>query len=95
MAIASNARVCGCRGSSEAMSRACSRRVTVELADGVLRIGLADSRGDVRGYIKLERTQPRVMIFDVESWHRIDDIAASREAAAHVEPVAVAQRVSL
>ena len=73
----------------------CSGRVTVELADGVLRIGLADSRGDVRGYIKLERTQPRVMIFDVESWHRIDDIAASREAAAHVEPVAVAQRVSL
>jgi hypothetical protein len=70
---------------------ACAGRVDVELADGTLRIAFADG---VRGYLKLERTQPRLVIFDVETWCRIEDLVATRAVAPPaVEPVA--QRASL
>ena len=66
------------------------------LVDGILQIAFAGPHGDVRGYIKLERTEPRLLIFDVQPWQRIEDIAAAREASAtRVEQVAVAQRVPL
>ncbi len=72
---------------------ACGGRVRVELTDGVLQITFADG---LRGYLKLERTAPRVIIFDVETWCRIEDLAATRATAtAPVDAVSVPQRVSL
>jgi LmbE family N-acetylglucosaminyl deacetylase len=72
---------------------ACAGRVHVDLADGALRIAIADG---VRGYLKLERTEPRLVIFDAQTWCRIEDLAAApAPAAAPVEPVSVAQRASL
>jgi LmbE family N-acetylglucosaminyl deacetylase len=72
---------------------ACGGRVRVELADGVLEIAFEEG---ARGYLKLERTAPRLMIFDVETWCRIEDLAATPAVAeAPVEPVSVAQRASL
>ena len=50
---------------------------------------------ELSGYVKLERSAPRVMIFDVDTWHRFDDLPARREAAERIESVAVAQRASL
>ncbi len=74
----------------------CSGRATIELIDGTLRVTFdAHSQNGVSGYIKLERTPPRVLIFDRETWHRVEDLTATHESAArHVEPVAVAQRAS-
>jgi hypothetical protein len=72
----------------------CAGRVDVDLDRGALKIAIAaDSEGHVRGYVKLERTMPRVVIFDVETWRRFGDFSASE--APSVEPVPVAQRASL
>jgi hypothetical protein len=72
----------------------CAGRVDVELDRGTLQIAIAgDAEGHVRGYVKLDRTMPRVVIFDVETWKRFGDFSASH--APSVEPVAVAQRASL
>jgi LmbE family N-acetylglucosaminyl deacetylase len=72
---------------------ACCGRVRVDLSDGVLEIAFVEG---ARGYLKLERTAPRLMIFDVETWCRIEDLAAKPAvAAAPVEAVSVAQRASL
>jgi hypothetical protein len=79
-------------------SALCGGRVSIELSEGTLQITVAASHqpGDVSGYVKLERTQPRVLIFDVETWRRFEDFAPSyKSAAMRVEPVAVAQRASL
>jgi LmbE family N-acetylglucosaminyl deacetylase len=76
----------------------CSGRVSIDLAEGILRITVATGHqaGDISGYVKLERTAPRLLIFDVETWRRFEDFAPSRESTAmRVEPVAVAQRASL
>jgi LmbE family N-acetylglucosaminyl deacetylase len=75
----------------------CAGRVDVELDGGMLQIAIAgDAEGHVRGYVKLDRTSPRVMIFDVETWKRFGDFSALRaSSASHPEPVAVAQRASL
>jgi len=80
-------------GSTSLVTDACGGRVRVDLADGVLRIAFTEG---ARGYLKLERTAPRLMIFDVETWCRIEDLAATPAVAATpVEPVSVAQRASL
>lgn len=74
----------------------CSDRATIELVDGTLRVTF-DTRfqNGVSGYIKLERTAPRVLIFDRETWHRVEDLVATHESAARpVEPVAVVPRAS-
>lgn len=72
----------------------CAGRVDVGLDRGTLQIAIAgDAEGHVRGYVKLDRTMPRVVIFDVQTWKRFGDFSASH--APSVEPVAVAQRASL
>lgn len=74
----------------------CAGRASIELVDGTLRITF-DMRlqNGVSGYIKLERTAPRVLIFDRDTWHRVEDLAATHEPAARkAEPVAVVQRAS-
>jgi hypothetical protein len=43
--------------------------------------------------VKLDRTMPRVLIFDVETWQRFGDLSASQ--APSVEPVPIAHRASL
>ncbi len=75
----------------------CAGRVDVELDRGMLQIAIAgDAEGHVRGYVKLDRTSPRVMIFDVETWKRFGDFSALHApSASRVEPVAVVQRASL
>lgn len=76
----------------------CSGRATIELNDGTLQVTFTgDNRQvDPSGYVKLERTAPRLMIFDVETWHRLEDLAAASESSrTHVEQVAVAHRASL
>lgn len=72
----------------------CAGRVDVELDRGTLQIAIAgDAEGHVRGYVKLDRAMPRVLIFDVETWKRFGDFSALH--APSVEPIAVAQRASL
>lgn len=72
----------------------CAGRVGVALDRGTLQIAIAgDAEGQVRGYVKLDRTMPRVVIFDVETWKRFGDFSPSH--APSVETVAVAQRASL
>jgi len=81
-------------GVSQTLARdACAGRVRVDLADGALQIAFAEG---ARGYLKVERTEPRLVIFDVETWCRIEDLAATPAVmTAPVEPVSVAQRASL
>jgi LmbE family N-acetylglucosaminyl deacetylase len=74
----------------------CAGRVDVEIDRGVLRIAIAgDAAGHVSGYVKLDRTAPRVLIFDVETWKRFGDFSALQAASTAREPVAAAQRASL
>jgi LmbE family N-acetylglucosaminyl deacetylase len=75
----------------------CGGRATIALEDGALQISVAaGADGNASGYVKLERSAPRLFIFDVETWRRFEDFAAWHESAApRVEPVAVAQRASL
>ena len=69
----------------------CSGRATAELVGDTLQIAFA---GSARGYVKLERCMPRLVIFDVEPWRRIEDFPALHEAPPRVEP-AVVQRATL
>jgi LmbE family N-acetylglucosaminyl deacetylase len=72
----------------------CAGRVDVELDRGTLQISIAgDAERHVRGYVKLDRTMPRVVIFDVETWRRVGDFSALQAPTG--EPIAVAQRASL
>lgn len=76
----------------------CSGRATIELNDGTLQVSFTggNRQDDPSGYIKLERTAPRLMIFDVETWHRLEDLAAAGESSREqVEQVAVAHRALL
>lgn len=68
-------------------------RVGVELEPGAVMIRI---HGRISGYVKLERCPPRLLIFDVETWKRFEDVAALHEPAApRVGPVPVAQRAPL
>jgi hypothetical protein len=72
----------------------CAGRVDVDLDHGTLKIAIAgDAEGHVRGYVKLDRTMPRVLIFDVETWQRFGDLSPSQ--APSVKPVPIAHRASL
>ncbi|HKP67114.1 MAG TPA: hypothetical protein VJX31_10855, partial [Casimicrobiaceae bacterium] len=72
----------------------CAGRVDVDLDHGTLQIAIAaDAAGQVHGYVKLDRTMPRVVIFDVATWQRFGDFSASE--APSVEPVPIAHRASL
>jgi LmbE family N-acetylglucosaminyl deacetylase len=52
----------------------CSGRVVVELVRGVLQVTFAATTDSVAsGYVKLERTWPRVVIFDADTWRRLED----------------------
>jgi hypothetical protein len=70
----------------------CAGRVDIELDRGTLQIAIA-AEGHVRGYVKLDRTMPRVVIFDDETWTRFGDFSALQAPGG--EPIAVAQRASL
>ena len=74
----------------------CSGRATIELVNSSLRITLDSGlQNGVSGYIKLERTAPRLLIFDRDTWHKVEEFAATHEpAATDVEPVAAVQRAS-
>jgi hypothetical protein len=74
----------------------CSGRATIELVDGMLQITFEKGVHDgVSGYLKIERTAPRLLIFDRDTWHRVEDFASAHESAAsHAEPVAAVQRAS-
>jgi len=74
----------------------CSGRATIEMVEGSLRITFdAQMQSGVSGFIKLERTAPRLLIFDRETWHRVEDLAAMQEVATRqAEPVAAVQRAS-
>jgi LmbE family N-acetylglucosaminyl deacetylase len=70
----------------------CAGRVTVELIKGILQITFA---GGASGYIKLERSWPRVVIFDATTWHRLEDFPMLRGAAAEqAKALRVPQRAS-
>ena len=76
----------------------CSGRVSVELdGDGVKLIFAAGGIAHgASGYVKLERSAPRLLIFDTETWHRFEDFPMPDESVTtRVEPVVVAQRASL
>ena len=75
----------------------CQGRATISLEHGALEIAVAaGADGSASGYVKLERSAPRVFIFDVETWRRFEDFAPRGESVApRVEPVAIAQRASL
>jgi LmbE family N-acetylglucosaminyl deacetylase len=73
-------------------------RIAIELAGGSLHLKLDESApGNPCGYVKLERSEPRLVIFDNDTWHRFEAFADAHEtpATSCVEPVAVAQRASL
>ena len=78
-----------------ALGRAlCAGRIDVDLDRGTLKIAISgDAEGHVHGYVKLERTMPRVLIFDADTWQRFGDFSASQAPA--VERVPVAHRASL
>lgn len=73
-------------------------RITIELSGGSLHLKLDESApGNLCGYIKLERSEPRLVIFDNDTWHRFEAFADAHEtrASSRVEPVAVTERASL
>jgi len=73
----------------------CSGSVTVELIDGTLQITFAAVTDvAIGGYIKLERTWPRVIIFDAETWRRIDDLPLSESSDVGRTGITVPQRAS-
>ena len=76
----------------------CSGRVNIELQGDTVQLAFASgamSQG-ASGYVKLERSAPRLLIFDADTWHRFEEFPVSGEpATAHVEAVPVAQRASL
>ncbi len=90
-------RMIGAAGRKLLGTALCDGRATIALEDGALQISVAaGADGHASGYVKLERSAPRVFIFDVETWRRFEDFAAWHGSAApRVEPVAVAQRASL
>ncbi|HJT99471.1 MAG TPA: PIG-L family deacetylase [Rhodanobacteraceae bacterium] len=70
-----------------------SGSVTVELVEGTLQITFAAvTDAAIGGYIKLERTWPRLIIFDAEVWRRIEDLPMSGSAGLRATPLP--QRVS-
>jgi len=77
-------------------SRLFAGRGTAELVGDTVQLSFdgALSSG-INGYVKLERSAPRVMIFDVDTWQRFEDLPNRHAAAARIEPVAIAQRASL
>jgi hypothetical protein len=74
---------------------ACAGRVTIGVSDRALWIALADPlRADMQGFVKIERAAPRLVIFDVDTWQRFEDIVPLPESVP--EPIiAVTQRATL
>jgi hypothetical protein len=72
--------------------RLCSGRVRVELVNGMVQITIASgATGTTSGYVKLDRSPPRLLIFDDDTWRRFEDFSTSRESVAtRIEPVAAA-----
>lgn len=71
----------------------CSGSVAVELVDGALQITLAAvTDAAIGGYIKLERSWPRLIIFDAEVWRRIEDLPVTGSAG--LPAIALPQRAS-
>jgi len=75
----------------------CSGRVHVELASGVLQITFAATTDSTAtAYVKLERTWPRLIIFDAETWQRLEDFPTLPGTdAQHASAVRVPQRASI
>jgi hypothetical protein len=75
----------------------CSGRVHVELASGVLQITFAATTDSTAtAYVKLERTWPRLFIFDAETWQRLEDFPTLPGTdPQHASAVRVPQRVSV
>jgi len=74
----------------------CSGRVTIELIEGALQITFAGGAdGGASGYVKLERTWPRFIIFDASTWQRLEDFPTLQSVdAAHAKALRVPQRAS-
>ena len=62
---------------------------SVVLDDATLRIAFAAGVHHVEGYAKLERTWPRLMIFDTEPWRRVEELATGDASTAEPAPVAM------
>jgi LmbE family N-acetylglucosaminyl deacetylase len=77
--------------------RLCSGRVHVELVSGVLQITFAATTDNTAtAYVKLERTWPRLMIFDAETWQRLEDFPTLPGTnPQHADAVRVPQRASI
>jgi LmbE family N-acetylglucosaminyl deacetylase len=75
----------------------CSGRVHVELMSGVLQITFAATTdATATAYVKLERTWPRLIIFDAETWQRLEDFPTLPGTdAQHASAVRVPQRASI
>ena len=87
-------RLAGSTARARLGSALCAGRVDLDLDRGTLKIAIAaDAAGHVRGYVKLDRTMPRVIIFDVETWQRFGDFSAAQAPA--VERVPLTHRASL
>ena len=74
----------------------CAGRVTIELIEGALQITFAGGEdGGASGYVKLERSWPRVVIFDTSTWQRLEDFPMLQSAdAAQAKALRVPQRAS-
>ncbi|HVT32684.1 MAG TPA: PIG-L family deacetylase [Rhodanobacteraceae bacterium] len=74
---------------------ACSGRIAIGVSDGALWIApVHPLRADTQGFVKIERAAPRLVIFDVDTWQRFEDIAALPESSP-APAVAVTQRATL
>jgi LmbE family N-acetylglucosaminyl deacetylase len=74
---------------------ACSGRITIGIADGALWIApVQPLRADARGFVKIERAAPRLVIFDADTWQRLEDLTTSSSPLA-APVVAVTERATL
>jgi len=74
----------------------CSGRVTVELIGHTLQITFAATTDSVSSaYVKLERTWPRVVIFDADTWQRLEDFPAASTGEAVLTKTQVPERISV
>ncbi|MGH8171564.1 MAG: PIG-L deacetylase family protein [Rhodanobacteraceae bacterium] len=75
----------------------CGGRVNVELVSGVLQITfVATIANSEAAYVKIERTWPRLIIFDADTWQRLADFPTVSASEAQSEnAVRVPQRASV
>lgn len=74
---------------------ACGGRVGVLLAGDEVVITFAPGESIARGYVKLERTWPRLVIFDTDTWQRLDELAISPDGAPALAEQRIPQRASI